>query len=175
MPLLLVGGYALRQSLRAPEMRRRWHAARLGWPWIGDVELKFQTASFTRTLAMLLEAGVPVVPALQIARAAVANVSLGERIGEAVTTVSEGGAVASALSGTVPPMAVHMLAVGEESGRLGELCGRVADTCHGEVRRALRTAVSMIEPVMILVFGALVGFVALAMLQAIYSINTSGF
>jgi type II secretory pathway component PulF len=68
-----------------------------------------------------------------------------------------------------------MLAVGEESGRLDELCLRVADTYDGEVRRAIRTAVALIEPAMIILFGGLVGFVALAMLQAIYSINTSAF
>jgi type II secretory pathway component PulF len=68
-----------------------------------------------------------------------------------------------------------MLAVGEESGRLDELCLRVSDTYDAEVRRALRTLVAMIEPAMILVFGGLVGFVALAMLQAIYSINASAF
>jgi len=72
-------------------------------------------------------------------------------------------------------MVVQMLAVGEESGRLDELCSRVADTYDGEVRRALRTLVALLEPAMIIVFGALVGFVALAMLQAIYSINASAF
>jgi type II secretory pathway component PulF len=68
-----------------------------------------------------------------------------------------------------------MLAVGEESGRLEDMCLRVAHTFEGEVRRSVKTAVALIEPVMIVVFGVLVGFVALAMLQAIYSINTSVF
>ena len=75
----------------------------------------------------------------------------------------------------MPPLALQMLAVGEESGRMEELCDSVANTYDAEVRRALRTAVAMIEPALILVFGALVGFVALAMLQAIYGINTKAF
>ena len=68
-----------------------------------------------------------------------------------------------------------MIAVGEESGRLEELCLRVADTYDQEVRRALRTGVTLLEPALILFFGALVGFVALAMLQAIYGINLKTF
>ena len=68
-----------------------------------------------------------------------------------------------------------MIVVGEESGKLEDVCLRVARTYDGEVRRALRALVSMIEPAMILIFGGLVGFVALAMLQAIYSINATAF
>jgi type II secretory pathway component PulF len=66
-----------------------------------------------------------------------------------------------------------MLAVGEESGRLATMCTRVADTFDKEVRRAVKVAVSLLEPAMIVVFGVLVGLVALAMLQAIYSVNTN--
>jgi type II secretory pathway component PulF len=89
--------------------------------------------------------------------------------------VSEGGSLAQALTSTLPPLAVQMIAVGEESGRLEDLCLRVAESYDSEVRRALRTAVALIEPAMILLFGGLVGFVALAMLQAIYGINLNAF
>ena len=82
---------------------------------------------------------------------------------------------APSLVETLPSLAVQMLAVGEESGRLDDLCLRVAGTYDAEVRRTMRALVALIEPAMILVFGGLVGFVALAMLQAIYSINTSAF
>jgi type II secretory pathway component PulF len=83
--------------------------------------------------------------------------------------------VAAALSATLPPLASQMLAVGEESGQLDALCLRVADAYDGDVRRSLRTMVALVEPAMILVFGTLVGFVALAMLQAIYGINFNAF
>ena len=89
--------------------------------------------------------------------------------------MGEGGALAPSLAETLPPLAVQMLAVGEESGRLDDLCLRVSDTYDGEVRRTLRALVALIEPAMIIIFGALVGFIALAMLQAIYSINTGAF
>ncbi|MGH7525762.1 MAG: type II secretion system F family protein [Gemmatimonadales bacterium] len=175
LPLLIAGIYVLATALRRPDVQRIWHRRRLHWPWIGDLELRYATAQFTRTLGLLLRSGLPILPALRIARTTVPNVALREGIERAAGAVGEGGALAPSLAETLPPLAVQMLAVGEESGRLDELCLRVADTYDGEVRRALRTLVALVEPAMIIVFGGLVGFVALAMLQAIYSINTTAF
>ena len=175
--LLLAGGlaYWVRGALERPETRGRWHAARLRWPWVGDLELKYVTAQFARTLGLLLASGVPLLAALRIARSAAGNLAVQDGVERAGAAVAEGSALAPALVGALPPLALQMMAVGEESGRLEELCANIADTYDGEVRRALRTAVALIEPAMILVFGALVGFVALAMLQAIYGINTKAF
>ncbi len=173
--LALAAGYALPHALARPETRRRWHAARLAWPWVGDLELKYATAQFARTLGLLLKSGVPALPALRIARASVTNLIVQAGVDRATGALAEGSALAPALAGTLPPLALQMIAVGEESGRLEELCLRVADTYDGEVRRALRTGVALLEPALILVFGALVGFVALAMLQAIYGINLKTF
>lgn len=167
--------YAIRASHAAPESKRAWHRRRLGWPWIGELELRYATAQFTRTLGLLLQSGAPMLSALRVSRAAVPNLAIAAGVERAASEVSEGGALAPALQGTLPPIAIQMLAVGEESGRLEELCLRIAETYDAEVRRALRTLVAMIEPAMILIFGLLVGFVALAMLQAIYSINASAF
>ena len=175
---LIAGGaavYALRRAVGKPETRRRMHGARLGWPWVGDLERKYAAAGVTRTMGLLLKSGVPALPALKIARNATANLALQEGVDRATAALTEGGALAAALAGTLPPLALQLIAVGEESGRLEELCVRVADTYDGEVRRALRTAVALLEPALILVFGALVGFVALAMLQAIYGINLRTF
>src|SRR5712691_2463569 len=69
--LAVATAYAIPSALARPETRRRWHAARLGWPWIGDIELKYSTARFAGTLALLLKSGVPALPALKIARASV--------------------------------------------------------------------------------------------------------
>lgn len=175
LPLLGATGYGAVTALRRTEMRRRWHGSRLHWPWVGDLELKYATAQFTRTLGLLLRSGLSILPALRIARTTVPNIVVREGIERASTSVGEGGALAPSLAETLPPLAVQMLAVGEESGRLDELCLRVSDTYDGEVRRSLRALVALIEPSMIIIFGALVGFIALAMLQAIYSINTSAF
>jgi len=173
--LAAAAAYALPQVLARPETRRRWHAARLAWPWLGDLELKYATAQFARTLGLLLKSGVPALPALRIARASVTNLIVQAGVDRAAGALAEGSALAPALAGTLPPLALQMIAVGEESGRLEELCLRVADTYDGEVRRALRTGVALLEPALILAFGALVGFVALAMLQAIYGINLKTF
>lgn len=167
--------YGTRAALQRPDLRRRWHAARLRWPWIGELEHKYVTARFARTLALLLRSGVAILPALKIARSGTSNAWIREQLDRAAGAVTEGGALARALAGTLPPLALQMIAVGEESGKLEELCLRVADAYERDVRHTLRTMVSTLEPAMILLFGALVGFVALAMLQAIYSINTSVF
>ncbi len=171
--LAVVAAVAIPAALAEPEARRRWHASRLRWPLVGDLERKYATAQFARTFGLLLQSGVPMLEALRIARTAVANVALGAAIEQGAAAVAEGGAVAPSLAGALPPMAIQLIAVGEESSQLEALCLRVATSYDGEVRRALRTSVAMIEPVMIMLFGGLVGFVALAMLQAIYGINTS--
>jgi type II secretory pathway component PulF len=168
-------GFVLFEHYRQPTHRRRLHQRRLAWPVVGDLERKYLTARFTRTLGLLLHNGLSLIPALRIARASVTNMHASAELEAATNTVAEGRSLAQTLRATLPALAVQMLAIGEESGRLEDMCLRIADTYDGEVRRAVKTAVALIEPVMIVVFGALVGFVALSMLQAIYSINTNVF
>jgi len=168
-------GFALIERYRQPEHRLRLHERRLQWPVVGDLERKYLTARFTRTLGLLLHNGLSLIPALRIARASVTNMHAAAELDIATSTVAEGRSLAQTLRATLPSLAIQMLAIGEESGRLEDMCLRIADTYDAEVRRAVKTAVALIEPVMIVVFGALVGFVALAMLQAIYSINTNVF
>ncbi|MEX2283661.1 MAG: type II secretion system F family protein, partial [Gemmatimonadota bacterium] len=171
--LLIAATVALagRRWLTRPENRMRWHAWRLGWPLVGDLELKYATARFTRALGMLLGSGRPMLASLRAARATVTNVSLGGSLDRAAEAVSHGKRVSAALAGSLPPLATELIAVGEESGRLDELCLRAADSYDSEVKRTLRAVVGIIEPVLILLFGLMVGFIALAMLQAIYGLN----
>jgi len=151
--------------------RRRYHAARLRWPVVGAIETAFSTARFSRALGMLLSGGMPVVGALRIARGTVSNLALGASLDQAAEDVSHGVRIATALAPVLPPLGAQLLAVGEETGRLPELARQVAETYDRELTRVLRSAVSLVEPALILFFAVLVGFVALAMLQAIYSIN----
>ncbi|HEX2217457.1 MAG TPA: type II secretion system F family protein [Gemmatimonadales bacterium] len=166
---------ALRRALARQEILRPWHRRRLELPWIGELERKYLTARFARTLGLLLRSGLPMLQALRIARASASNLAFRDGVDRATAAVTEGGSVAASLAGTLPPLASQMLAVGEESGQLDALCLRVADAYDADVRRTLRTLVALVEPAMILVFGTLVGFVALAMLQAIYGINFNAF
>ena len=156
-----------------PDGRRRWHEARLRLPVVGELERALAAARFTRTLGILLGSGVGILPALRVARTTVANERLGDGIERATAAVAQGRRLAPELDDVLPPLAVQLIAVGEESGRLDALCLRAADAFDAESRRTLRATVALLEPALILVFGALVGFVALAMLQAIYSINAS--
>jgi type II secretory pathway component PulF len=151
--------------------RRRFHAARLRWPVVGRIETSFSTARFTRALGMLLSSGMSVLGALRIARGTVTNLALGAALDRATEDVSHGVRVATALGPVLPPLGAQLLAVGEETGRLPDLARQVAETYDRELARSLRSAVALIEPSLIVFFALLVGFVALAMLQAIYSVN----
>jgi len=172
--LLAVGGaVGARALLQRPEHRRRWHAARLVLPVSGAVERTLTTARFTRALGTLLRSGAGVVTALRVARDTVTNLALAAEIDRAVQAVERGEPVAASLAGALPPMAAQLLAVGEESGALDTMALRIADAGDAEAQRALRSLVALVEPILIVCFGGVVGFVALAMLQAVYSINVT--
>ncbi|MBC7897221.1 MAG: type II secretion system F family protein, partial [Cytophagaceae bacterium] len=159
--------------LRDPANRTRWDAARLSMPVVGRLEWLAWTGRFTRTLAALLTGGTPVLTALRQARESVDNASLGAQLDAAIARVERGDRLAASLDRVLPPLTTQLLAVGEESGSLDAMATRAADSCDLEVQRGIRRLVGLVEPVLIVLFGGLVGFVALAMLQAIYSINAS--
>jgi type II secretory pathway component PulF len=171
--LVLFGGIAaaVRAWLGDAVNRRRYHATRLGWPVVGAIETSLFTARFTRAFAMLLSSGMNVPASLRIARGGIENLALAAGLDQATEDVMHGGRVSVALAPVLPPLATQLVAVGEETGRLADLSRQVAETYDRELRRTMRSAVALIEPVMILLFAVLVGFVALAMLQAIYSVN----
>ena len=171
IPVVALAVYGAQRLLSVDENRRAWHRFRLGLPVTGDLERNIATARFVRTLGLLLRSGVGIIPSLRIARSSVANIALGEAIERAASAVTQGKRLAPELHGIVPPMAEQLIAVGEESGQLDELCLRAADAYDRETGRRMRTLIGLIEPALILLFGLLVGFVALAMLQAIYSVN----
>lgn len=171
IPFALLIVFSIQRWLSDPANRFKWHRARLGVPVTGDLERNYLTARFSRTLGLLQRSGVGIVASLRIARSAMTNDFVGDQIGRAADLVSQGRRLGAELQGILPPLAVQLISVGEESGKLGELCLRAADAYDRDVSRRLTALVSLLEPVLILVFGAMVGFVALAMLQAIYSVN----
>lgn len=172
--LVLAGGWFwLVTWLRDAEHRRRFHAARLTWPLVGGVEREVCAARFARAFGTLLSGGVGVLGAIRIAATAVPNDSLQHQLEEAAETIGQGGAMTPAMEGILPPLATQLLSVGEESGgtALGAMALRVADHFDASTQRSMRGLVALVEPVLIIVFGGVVGFVALAMLQAVYAIN----
>jgi type II secretory pathway component PulF len=162
---------AARGWLAAPGNRARWHAARLALPVVGALEQRWATARVARTLGLLLAGGARLLPALRVAAGAAPNLAVAAGVERAAARVAEGERLAPALAGVVPPLAAQLLAVGEETGRLGPMAERVADVYDVEVRRALRTSVALLEPALIVLFGVVVGFVALALLQAVYAVD----
>lgn len=172
--LALLGTVAVvgtRAVLASPDAELAWHARRLRLPLTGSIERTLATARFTRALGLMLQGGLPLLPAMRLARTGVTNRAMALELERATQNVMRGNGLASSLLGILTPMAVQLLAVGEESGRLDSLALRAAATHDEEVRRRLRTLASLLEPALILLFGAVVGFVALAMLQAIYAVN----
>jgi type II secretory pathway component PulF len=171
--VLLLGALVARQARLHPVWRSRWHAFRLKLPIAGRLEADVWTARYARALGVLLNGGAATLTALRVAQEGVGNEAVSAGIASALSRVERGDRLGTALSGVLPPLATQLLSVGEESGTLGDMADRVADNYENSVQRGLRTLASLLEPVLIVVFGGLVGFVALAMLQAIYSVNAS--
>ncbi len=173
---LLVGTLGLvgaRRWIADPRNRMRWHLFRLELPVTGVLERTQIAARFTRNMGLLQGSGIGILPSLRIARSGIANLAISARIERAAEGVAQGRRLGAELQGSLPPLAVQLIALGEETGRLGELCVRAADSFDRDVSRRLRTLIGLLEPVLIIVFGIVVGFVALAMLQAIYSVNAN--
>jgi type II secretory pathway component PulF len=171
IPVVAAAIVGSRWWIAQPGNRKRWHGARLRLPGFGALEQNAATAQFTSALGVLLNSGTPMLAALRVSRDGVANEAIANELENAGDRIARGERVSESLSGALPPLAVELLSAGEESGRLPEMCARVATAHEEAAERSLRTLVRLIEPVLILVFGAVVGFIALAMLQAVYSVN----
>lgn len=173
--LLAAGGGAalVEQALRAPAFRRRFHERRLSWPVVGRLERIHIATGYAGTLAIGLRAGVSMLGAMALARGVVRNQSMADTLEGAEGRVRGGSSLADALRGVMPPLTERLLEAGETSGDIAGMAARAAEAADGELQRTMSQAVALIEPVMILGFGGVVGFVALALLQAIYGLNAS--
>ncbi len=175
--LLLAAGalayLAFSASLRRPEARRAWDRGKFGWPFVGTVLTAVETSRVMRSLSSLLSGGVPILSAFVIAREVSGNLAVREGMEGARTRVQGGAKVARALAETTPfpEMALQMIAVGEETGRLEAMLESVADTYEETARRRLKAFLTVLEPAVILGMGLLVGFIVFAMFLAIFRMN----
>ncbi|MBI2359505.1 MAG: type II secretion system F family protein [Deltaproteobacteria bacterium] len=171
--LLVVGIAGGAFYLRSPEARLQWDRWRLRWWVLGDLFCKLEVARFARTLAALLKGGVPVLEALGTVQGVVGNRVLARAIGQVQRRVKEGKGMVGPLteSGLFPDLALHMIAVGEETGKLEVMLVNVADHYDQEVQRATKRLTSLLEPALILGMGFIVGVVVISMLMAIFSIH----
>jgi general secretion pathway protein F len=142
-------------------------------PIFGALALKIAIARFTRTLAILLKSGVPVLTSMDIVKNVVSNRVLMQVIEDARDNIREGQDIAPPLrrSQLFPPLATHMIAVGEKSGKLEDMLLRVADTFETDVETTVQGLTALIEPLMILFMGSIIGFIALSILLPIFQIN----
>jgi general secretion pathway protein F len=168
---IAIGGF--RYSIRTPRGRYGWDAWKLRLVIVGQVLRKLEVASLARTLGTLLKSGVPMLQALGIVKEIAGNQVIARALGEVEVGVREGEGIAEplALSGAFPPLAVQMIAVGEETGRLDEMLMKVAEHFDREVRVQIQQFTRLLEPVLILVMGLGVGFIVISMLSAIFSVN----
>lgn len=159
--------------LRTPNGRMRWDQLKLRIVLLGDLTRKVAVARFSRTLGTLLRSGVPMLQALEIVRDVVGNLVISNAIEEVKVGVRGGSGVAAPLNhtGTFPPLALQMISVGEETGKLDEMLIQVADYFDKEVRQQVKRLTSLLEPALLLVGGVVVAFVVLSMFSAIFSIN----
>jgi general secretion pathway protein F len=142
-------------------------------PIFGPLALKIAIARFSRTLAILLKSGVPVLTSMDIVKNVVNNRVLMQVIEEARDNIREGQDIAPPLrrSQLFPPLATHMIAVGEKSGKLEDMLLRVADAFETDVETTVQGLTALIEPLMILLMGSVIGFIALSILLPIFQIN----
>ena len=142
-------------------------------PIFGPLALKVAIARFTRTLAILLRSGVPVLTSMDIVKNVVSNRVLEQVIEDARDNIREGQDMAPPLrrSQLFPPLATHMIAVGEKSGKLEDMLMRVADAFETDVETTVQGLTALIEPLMILLMGSVIGFIALSILLPIFQIN----
>jgi general secretion pathway protein F len=169
--LLIAAGFAFRSYIATVTGRRLWDGLKLRL--MDDVIRKLETARFCRTLGTLLTGGVPLLEALNNAREVIGNQVIAEAIEAVSKGAKEGRGISNPLSqaGVFPPLALSMIRVGEETGTLDEMLIRVAVSYEKSLKEAVKRFMSLLEPVMILAMGLIIGFIVISMLLAVFSIS----
>lgn len=163
----------IRVNTRAGRGRLMLDRLRLRLPVAGKLIRKLAVARFARTLGTLLAGGIPVMRALDIVQGVVGNAVISQAVKDARYRVGEGASMSDELkkSQEFPPIVVHMVAVGEASGSLEEMLVNVADTYDNEVETATNSLIALLEPLMIVIMGVIVGFIVLSILLPIFEMN----
>lgn len=168
----LVGLVALRQYVKTPLGRRQWSWLQLELPVIGKIYHKVALTRFCRTLSTMLDSGIPMLHALKSTAFAMDNAVMADLIEDVAQNLRTGVALSTPLEDyrQFPTLLVQMVNVGEESGELATMLKKLGDYYDSEVETALESLVAVIEPLMILFMGILVGFVLLAVFSPVYTL-----
>lgn len=165
--------WMISQWLRSEGGRNKWDHWVMRIPRVGSVVERVLVTRFARSLGTLLMGGVPMIRSLEIAGEVVDNRKIENAVHAAAKGVKQGKGLTRPLgeTGAFPPLSIHLLGVGEETGRLDAMLLQVADVYERETRTAIKNMVALFEPLMILVMGVVVGSIVMSILLAIFSIN----
>jgi type IV pilus assembly protein PilC len=160
---------------RTPHGRYKMDHFKLKMPIVGELALKMSVARFCRTFGTLIDSGVPVMRSLEIVGETMGNAVLTQAIDETRVSIREGNKLSAPLSESklFPSMVTHMIDVGEESGRLSEMLVKVGDFYDSEVEATVKGLTSLIEPMLIIFLGVVVGFIAISVMTPIFKLVNS--
>ncbi len=166
--------YVLRRYLKTPAGRARYDRLKLRAPVLGELNRKIIIARFTRTLGTLIASGVPIMQSLEVVAKAIDNVVIGEAVDAVRSSIREGQSIAIPLqfSGIFPPMVVQMTRVGEETGALEQMLQKVADFYDVEVETTVQSLTSLLEPILIIFMGVVVGAMVISLYLPIFNLAT---
>jgi type II secretory pathway component PulF len=175
---MAVGGvvafFSLRTWFNSPKGRRAWEGLLLKLNLIGPLVAQFAMARFCRMLGTLLNAGVPLISALNVARRSIGNQVLIDAVSESIDRVKEGKPLGKSLAQNrdlFPGAIVEMISVAEESGKLDVELMRIATVTEGDLDRQLKSAVALAEPLMLFVIAAFIGTIFIGMVIPIFSLQ----
>ncbi len=153
--------------------REWWHRSVLRVPILGGLAVRVQVSRFSRVLGTLVQGGVPILKALEIVTGTLTNTVFSRSVSRVQSGLKEGQGIAEPLrrAGVFPPLFLHMVTVGEETGKMEEMLLTVAATYDREVETGARRLLSLLEPIIILFMGILIGSIILSFLWAIFSVN----
>lgn len=172
--LLIIGSVIMaKRYLNSESGRQRIDSSLLRMPLVGVLMTQLEVSRFSRTLGTLLKSAVPLLQSINIVREVVGNSVIAGALENVISGVKKGDGLAKPLHETkvFPDFSIHLLEVGEETGRLDEMLLRVADTYDRDVRNTVKRLVALFEPLIILFMGVLIGLMVVSMLYSIFSIN----
>jgi type IV pilus assembly protein PilC len=170
--LVVVGGILINRYIQTPVGKKQYDLLKLNIPVFGLLNKNVAISRFCRTLGTLLSSGVPIMQALEIVGKASGNEIIAMTVSKVRESIREGESIASPLgaSGMFPPMVTQMVAVGEETGNLDAMLSKIADFYDTEVEYMLASLTSMLEPIMIVGMGGIVGFIVISVFLPLYQL-----
>ncbi len=170
---LILASIAFKKSLNNIKVKIAWHRVLLKLPVVSYLIKTINVARYIHTFGILFAAGVSVLETMRVAGSLVTNVVMRQAFDTATIKVREGGSISEALKETsyISPMAIHLIASGEKSGQLSSMMERAANHLDSEVKRLIDTSLTLLEPLVILLMGAIVLFIVLATLLPIFSME----